>query len=268
MKKIIINGTHPVFLKNSDEEINMLFHGSSEEIFYYICCRGIKSLSAQKMLLECDAKWVELQKNVHPEMWHPKVRTEMEKRGFLPEDTTSDDEQKENFKRWLHHNLMVSPLSYVSEKEYGIASQLLLAAGANLSKPLSEEEEITLLRTKAWDRVREYGRRLNAKAEILFFETAPVELVFAYIRLFRPQSDEAECAILLRNDSYLSWELISLYSLSKEAKNLVKNSGNKHAWKSVVMRSYGFDSKLEQKFGTIRNLQTKLEQSFDKKYFA
>ena len=268
MKKVVIKGTHPVFMKDPVEEINLLLHGGEEEIFYYICCRGVESLPAQKMLLECNSKWVKLQETVHPEMWRNEVRTEMRKRGFLPEDNTSDEEQKENFKKWLHHNLMVSPLSYLSEKEYGIAGQLLLAAGANLSKPLNEEEEIALLRTKDWDRVQDYGRKLHAKAEILFFETAPVELIFAYIRLFRPQCEDAECAILFRNDSYLSWELISLYSLSSEAKKLVKNSGNRYAWKLVVMRSYGFDSKLEQKFGTIRKLQARLEQSFDRKYFA
>ncbi len=257
-----------MFLKTPMEEVNLLRRDDEQEIFYYICCHGIASYLGQKMMLKNYPKWIRLQEITHAEIWHVDLQDELSKQGYGSATDMSDEKCKDGFMRWLHHKLMVSPLSFPSEKEYGITSQLLLASGVRLSPALSCEEEIKLLLTKDWDKIRDYSRRFHPHAEKLFFETAPVELIFGYIRHFRPQTDECECAILKRNNSYLSWQLISYYSLRPQARKLVKMSGNMYAWKWTVLRCYGFDSRLEQKFGSIRATQAKLEKSFNKKYFA
>ena len=51
MNSIIIEGTHPVFFKTAEEETELLVNGGEKERFYYICCRGIQTLSAQRKLL-------------------------------------------------------------------------------------------------------------------------------------------------------------------------------------------------------------------------
>lgn len=163
--------------------------------------------------------------------------------------------------------MICSPLAYKSEKEYGVTSQLLMAAGACFSKPLSEEEEISLLASKDWKKVREYARKWKPNAEILFFRTAPLELIFAYIRLFRPQTVEAERALIFRGDSILTWELVLNHPLSYEASRIIKKSGNPHIWKLAVERNYTFVHRFEQKFGSVRNWEKQLRKSFDRKYF-
>lgn len=207
MNSIIIEGTHPVFFKTAEEETELLVNGGEKERFYYICCRGIQTLSAQRKLLAGGERWIELQQTVHPEMWNYRLFSELRRRGILPPDDRSEEEAKADFLKWLRHNMICSPLAYKSEKEYGVTSQLLMAAGACFSKLLSEEEEISLLASKDWKKVREYARKWKPNAEILFFRTAPLELIFAYIRLFRPQTVEAERALIFRGDSTLpgSW---------------------------------------------------------------
>lgn len=70
MNSIIIEGTHPVFFKTAEEETELLVNGGEKERFYYICCRGIQTLSAQRKLLAGGERWIELQQTVHPEMWN------------------------------------------------------------------------------------------------------------------------------------------------------------------------------------------------------
>ena len=148
MNSIIIEGTHPVFFKTAEEETELLVNGGEKERFYYICCRGIQTLSAQRKLLAGGERWIELQQTVHPEMWNYRLFSELRRRGILPPDDRSEEEAKADFLKWLRHNMICSPLAYKSEKEYGVTSQLLMAAGACFSKLLSEEEEISLLASK------------------------------------------------------------------------------------------------------------------------
>ncbi len=267
MCNIIINGTHPVYEKTAEEEKELLRSGCEEERFYYICCRGIRTIDGQQALLKGEEKWINLQHTVHPEMWHYRLFPELQKRGIISDDGRSEEEAKNDFGNWLRHNLMRSPTAYKSEKEYGIASQMLMAAGACFSKPLSEEEEIELLATNDWTRIREYGRKWKPNAEILFFQTAPVEQIFAYLRCFSPQTVEAEKALIMRGDSYLTWELVLSNPLSYESSRLIKNSGNPYIWKMAVERNYTFVHRFEQKFGTVRNWEQQLKKSFDRKYF-
>lgn len=265
MNSIIIEGTHPVFFKTAEEETELLVNGGEKERFYYICCRGIQTLSAQRKLLAGGERWIELQQTVHPEMWNYRLFSELRRRGILPPDDRSEEEAKADFLKWLRHNMICSPLAYKSEKEYGVTSQLLMAAGACFSKLLSEEEEISLLASKDWKKVREYARKWKPNAEILFFRTAPLELIFAYIRLFRPQTVEAERALIFRGDSILTWELVLNHPLSYEASRIIKKSGNPHIWKLAVERNYTFVHRFEQKFGSVRNWEKQLRKSFDRK---
>lgn len=267
MDKIIISGKHPVFIKNDEEETEMLLAGNEQECFYYICFHGIRTLTGQKQLAAGDKKWILLQENVHPETWHYRIREQLRERGIIQRDEVSDDKAKEIFEQWLYHNLMRSPLSFASDKEYGIFSQMLLAAGAVYTKPLDESEELSLLASGDWQKIRAYGRRWHPKAEVVFFNTAPIEFIFAYLRLFRPQTDEAECAIIRRGDSVLTWYLVFHFSLSYPASRIIKKSGNRYIWKQAVMRNYSFVHRYEQKFGSICNWQMQLEKSFDRKYF-
>ncbi len=267
MSTIIIKGKHPVFDKTAAEETALMQNGQDQERFYYICSRGIQSLEGQNALAQSDVRWIHLQNTVHAELWHYGILQRLRQQGILPPDEMSETENEEIFQRWLYHNMMCSPTSFASEEEYGKRSQLLLAAGAKLSKALNETEEISLLLTKDWDRVQKYLRKFHPKAEVLFFQTAPLELLFAYIVLFRPQSAEAERALILRNDSILTWELVSHYVLSYEGSRIIKKSGNRYIWRLAVMRNYGFVYCLERKFGTIAKWQKQLERSFDRKYF-
>ena len=141
MNSIIIEGTHPVFFKTAEEETELLVNGGEKERFYYICCRGIQTLSAQRKLLAGGERWIELQQTVHPEMWNYRLFSELRRSGILPPDDRSEEEAKADFLKWLRHNMICSPLAYKSEKEYGVTSQLLMAAGACFSKLLSEEEQ-------------------------------------------------------------------------------------------------------------------------------
>lgn len=77
MNSIIIEGTHPVFFKTAEEETELLVNGGEKERFYYICCRGIQTLSAQRKLLAGGERWIELQQTVHPEMWNYRLFSEL-----------------------------------------------------------------------------------------------------------------------------------------------------------------------------------------------
>ena len=90
---------------------------------------------------------------------------------------------------------------------------------------MNETEEISLLLTRTGTVYKNYMRKFHPKAEVLFFQTAPLELLFAYIALFRPQSVEAERALIFRNDSVLTWELVFHHVLSYEASRIIKKSG-------------------------------------------
>ncbi len=267
MNNIIITGTHPVFLKTAEEETELFVSGSDEERFYYICSRGIQTLSGQQSLLGSNEKWIKLQQMVHPEMWNYRLYSELRQRGVFPPDDRSEEKIKADFLKWLKHNMMCSQLAYKSEEEFGRTSQALLAAGARFSKPLSEEEEIALLESKDWERVQNYARKWKPQAEKLFFSTAPAEHIFAYIRFFGPQTVEAEKALIFRGDSVLTWELVLMHQLSYEASRIIKNSGNPYIWKMAVERNYTFAYRFERKFGSIRNWKKQLGKSFDRKYF-
>lgn len=267
VKRIIIKGKHPVFEKRAAEESALMKNGSDQERFYYICSRGIRSLEGQNALAQSDARWIRLQNTVHAEMWHYDILQRLRQQGILPPDEMSEAEAKEAFQNWLHHNMFRSPTAFASEEEYGKTSQWLMAAGAKPSKARNESEEISLLLTKDWDRVQKYLRKFHPKAEVLFCQTAPLELLFAYIFLFRPQSVEAERALIFRNDSVLTWELVFHHMLSYEASRIIKKSGNRYIWKLAVMRNYGFVYQFEHKFGSIAKWQQQLERSFDRKYF-
>ncbi len=267
VKKIIIKGKHQVFDKTAAEETALMQNGQDQERFYYICCRGIRSREGQNALAQGDARWIHLQNTVHAEMWHYDILQSLRQQGILPPDEMSETELKEAFQNWLYHNMFRSPTAFASEEEYGKTSQRLMAAGAKPSKAMNETEEISLLLTKDWDRVQKYLRKFHPKAEVLFFQTAPLELLFAYIFLFRPQSVEAERALIFRNDSVLTWELVLHHVLSYEASRIIKKSGNRYIWKLAVMRNYGFVYQFEHKFCSSAKWQQQLERSFDRKYF-
>ncbi len=204
VKKIIIKGKHQVFDKTAAEETALMQNGQDQERFYYICCRGIRSREGQNALAQGDARWIHLQNTVHAEMWHYDILQSLRQQGILPPDEMSETELKEAFQNWLYHNMFRSPTAFASEEEYGKTSQRLMAAGAKPSKAMNETEEISLLLTKDWDRVQKYLRKFHPKAEVLFFQTAPLELLFAYIFLFRPQSVEAERALIFHLGTGLS----------------------------------------------------------------
>ncbi len=268
MSKVVIRGKHPVFIKNEEEEKEMLLADNEQECFYYICCHGIRTLGGQRQLVAGDKKWILLQEKVHPEAWHYCICEQLKKEGIIQRVELSDEQEKQIFCNWMDHLLIRSPKSFASDKEYGIISHLLLAGGAVYPQRLEEDDEFALIASKDWQKVCAYSRRLRPKAEVLFFQTAPIELIFAYLRTFRPQTAEAECAIIYRGDSVLTWQLVFLYSLSYEASRIIKKSGNRHIWKQAVIRNYAFEYKYEKKFGSIHNWMIQLEKSFNRKYFS
>lgn len=262
MKTLIIKAQHPVYIRNAEEEVQLLKNGSYQEKADYICCHTFKSREAQLLLIDDEPKLVELQSYISEAIWHPEVRKILEARGHL----TRRDYDIADYKAWLGHLLMRSPSSFKTEKEHAIRKQALMSVGARVFPVRSEEDLEKVIFSGNPRAIRMLDRELPPRLVSPYVKNAPIESVFRYLLNFNIDTTDGQCNLIRRGNDALTWKMAICCTLQPEAMQMIEESGNLPLLYTATIRTYGWDVQKSLKLGSIRKLQEHLTAEFNKKY--
>lgn len=263
MKTLIIKAQHPVYIRNAEEEVQLLKNGSYQEKADYICCHTFKSREAQMILVNADIyELIQLQSYMSEASWYPEARIILEERCRL----TRRDYDIADYKAWLEHLLVRSPSSFKSDKEYAVRKQALMSAGA-MSFPVSGEDELEK-RIFSGDPllIRPLDRELPPRWVGPYVKNAPIESVFRYLLNFNIDTTDGQCNLIRRGNDALTWKMAICCTLQPEAMQMIEESGNLPLLYTATIRTYGWDVQKSLKLGSIRKLQEHLTAEFNKKY--
>ena len=262
MKTLIIKAQHPVYIRNAEEEVQLLKNGSYQEKADYICCHTFKSREAQLLLIDDEPELVELQSYISEASWHPEVRKILEARGHLAENVSDVTD----YKAWLKHVLMRSQLSFKNDKEHAIRKQALMSVGARVFPVRSEEDLEKVIFSGNPRTIRLLDRELPPRLVGPYVEYAPIESVFRYLLNFNIDTPDGQCNLIRRGNDALTWKMAICCTLQPEAMQMIEESGNLPLLYTATIRTYGWDVEKSLKLGSIRKLQEHLTAEFNEKY--
>ncbi len=262
MEKITIKAQHPVYIRNAEEEVQLLKNGSYQEKADYICCHTFKSREAQMILVNDEPELVELQSYISEASWHPEVRKILEARGHLAKNVSDVTD----YKAWLKHVLMRSQLSFKNDKEHAIRKQALMSVGARVFPVRSEEDLEKVIFSGNPRTIRLLDRELPPRLVGPYVEYAPIESVFRYLLNFNIDTPDGQCNLIRRGNDALTWKMAICCTLQPESMRLIEESGNLPLLYTATIRTYGWDVQKSLKLGSIRKLQEHLTAEFNKKY--
>lgn len=259
---IAIKAQHPVYIRNAEEEVQLLKNGLYSEKADYICCHTFKSREAQMLLIDDEPELIELQSYMSKASWHPEVRTILEARGEL----TPNYYDATDFKKWLHHVLCKSSSDSYDDKMRAIEERALSAAGAKVCSVRSYEDFKKIILDGVPLEIRKLDHELPSELVGPYVQKAPIESVFRYLKNFNIDTADGQKNLLKRQRDALTWQMVSYCSLHPETMQMIEASGNLPLLYAATIRTYGWDVKKSLELGSIRTLQEHLTAEFNKKY--
>ncbi len=244
---------------NEEQELYLLKNGTPYAKRQYILWYGFTSPKGQIELAQSDVELIHLQGYIYGDVWNKEAMEILRQRGLLPSE--NEEDTKVAFLGWLSTALVGERKN---EAEYGELQDYWLNYSSEDPMPhASEEEQISWFNQRDIHKIVSYEYNWRGQALIRFIKEAPEEVVYKYLHYNLLKREDAQLALIERDEANDENELIWFYFHQNRACLAVQEKLQKSEpwlWSNyMIVLNYGWDNIYERRARSLRNWQDKLE---------